>query len=198
MTTTIQPNREGGIVIAPAPYRKNKIPLYGVEIESLSIFHAIGPWPRPDIKPWGSFRYIPGVTMDQEAHHHHELLFVLSPIPLRHTGNGQVYETHTPAIIYRAPYTLHSTMTLTDSEYERYVLWFNPEILEHFGGICRLGKLQERAEYCISTSPEQMQELRPLLDLLIREQSKSRCPGNQVHQQSETGGIAADHVHQRS
>ncbi len=150
-----------------------KFPLYGLQIDKIRAFHAAGPWPRPDIKPWENFRYIPGVSMDQEAHHYHELLFVYSPIPLRHTGNGKTYETDSPAILYRAPYTLHSTMCLSSALYERYVIWFTPEVLPAFGGICDLGKLGTQAECCIPTTEEQMRALQPLLELLIGAQGKS-------------------------
>ncbi|MBE6560195.1 MAG: helix-turn-helix domain-containing protein [Ruminococcaceae bacterium] len=152
----------------------NNIPLYGFQVQNIFAFHAVGPWPRPDIKPWKNFHYIPGVTMEQEAHHYHELLFVNSPIPLRHTGNGRTYETTSHAIIYRAPYTLHSTMCLSTQQYDRYVLWFNPDTLSAFGGICDLGKLGTQAECCIPITSEQMQSLQPLLEMLIKAQKKSR------------------------
>ncbi len=102
----------------------------------------------------------------EHAHHHHEIMFNFSRIPVRHTAGGQVYESNTPYILYRAPYMLHSSSTLTQERYRRYLLAFHPAILAEYGGICDLGRLRGRTECLIPVNEHQLSLLEPLLHRL--------------------------------
>ena len=105
-----------------------------------------------------------GYTMKSEhAHHHYEIMFNFSRIPFRHMVNGHVSESDTPYILYRAPYTLHSSSSLSSEKYRRYLLAFQPEILTEYSGICDLGKLKGQASCLIPTDENQMAMLEPLL-----------------------------------
>ena len=99
----------------------------------------------------------------EHAHHHHEFMFNLSRIPTRHTASGQVRECDSPYILYRAPYTLHSSTTLTTEKYRRYLLAVQPTVLTEYGGICSLGKLKGQNECLIPVDENQMAMLEPLL-----------------------------------
>ena len=108
-----------------------------------------------------------GFVMDAEhAHTYHEILFNFSAIPICHTSNGYEHQTDTPCIIYRAPNILHSTNTLTDQLYTRYVVCFAPSVLEEYDGICSLGRLADRWECTIPTTVECMEHLDQLLSRL--------------------------------
>ncbi len=108
-----------------------------------------------------------GFMMTSEhAHHHHEFMFNFSRIPTRHTAGGKVRECTTPYILYRAPYTLHSSATLTKETYLRYLLAVQPTVLTAYGGICQLGKLKGQTECLIPVNEHQLAILEPLLHRL--------------------------------
>jgi len=104
--------------------------------------------------------------LSEHIHGHHEISFNYSPIPILHTANGFTYETSGLYIVYRAPYTLHSTSTLSDETYMRYRLDLNPCLLKLSGGFVSMEKFSGVNEFIIHTTNEQMEYLRPLLDIL--------------------------------
>lgn len=108
------------------------------------------------------------VMTEEHAHQHHELMFNFSPIPIRHTLSGRVYTTDSFYILYRAPYVLHSSATLSEQTYIRYSASIHPCVFAEFGGICDLGQLRGRAECLIPTTQKQMETLEPLLWRLHR------------------------------
>ena len=105
-----------------------------------------------------------GYMMHSEhAHHHHEVMFNFSRIPTRHAASGKVRECDSPYILYRAPYTLHSSSTLTTEKYRRYLLAVQPTVLTAYDGICSLGKLKGQNECLIPVREDQLAMLEPLL-----------------------------------
>ena len=110
-----------------------------------------------------------GLVMDAEhSHNYHEILFNFSSIPIKHTSNGYSHQTETPFILYRAPNILHSSNTLSDQTYSRCVLAFSSALLEEYGKLSSLGKLQDKWECLIPTNIECMEKLNPLLVRLQR------------------------------
>ncbi|MBQ2727099.1 MAG: helix-turn-helix transcriptional regulator [Clostridia bacterium] len=108
-----------------------------------------------------------GFAMNAEhMHTHHELMFNFSHIPIRHSISGHVYETNTPYIVYRAPFTLHSSNTLCSDTYIRYKLDINPYLFTVYDGIISMGNFHNVNEYIIPVTDEQLGTFRPLLDLL--------------------------------
>ncbi len=103
------------------------------------------------------------LEMHPHVHLYYELVFNFSPIPLRHTVVSREYDTSTRCILFRAPYLMHSTVTLSDEKYTRCNIGFHPSVLTEYGGICDLGRLQNRRECMIPTTADQMEQLRPLL-----------------------------------
>ena len=83
---------------------KENIPFWNLEIET---FKA------------GASQSNGYIMRSEHAHHHHEFMFNFSRIPTRHTASGKVRECDSPYILYRAPYTLHSSATLTTEKYRR-------------------------------------------------------------------------------
>ena len=108
------------------------------------------------------------LAMQPHVHLYYELVFNFSPIPLRHTVVSREYDTNTPCILFRAPYLMHSTVTLTEEKYSRCNIGFHPAVLSEYGGICDLGRLRSRRECMIPTTAEQMETLRPLLTRMKR------------------------------
>lgn len=108
------------------------------------------------------------LAMQPHVHLYYELVFNFSPIPLRHTVVSREYDTDTCCIIFRAPYLMHSTVTLTEEKYTRCNIGFHPGVLSEYGGICDLGRLHSCRECMIPTTAEQMEELRPLLTRMKR------------------------------
>ncbi len=102
----------------------------------------------------------------EHLHDHHELSFNLSNIPVLHTISGHQYTTDTPFIVYRAPYTLHSSTTLTDDIYLRYKLDINTNLFTVYDGIISMGTLQNTNECIIPTTNEQMKPIESLLGML--------------------------------
>jgi len=129
---------------------KPKIPFWNIEIDSFFAQKKVNT--------------SPGYRMDGEhAHQHYEILFNYSAIPIRHTVCGRAYESNTTYILYRAPYILHSSNTLTDQPYTRYQVLFRPSVLAEYGGICDLGRLRGRWECLIPASREDLMRLEPIL-----------------------------------
>lgn len=120
-----------------------------------------------------------GFTMvDEHAHLHHEFMINFSHIPIRHTVSGREYVTDYPYILYRAPYILHSSSTLTTEKYRRYLLTINPTVLTEYSGICSLGRLQGRSECLIPVNEQQILRLIPILQRLWRARNDSSVPKN--------------------
>lgn len=115
-----------------------------------------------------------GYYMNTEhIHYHHEFSFNFSPIPIRHTFNGKIHETSMPYIAYRAPYTLHSSTTMTEEKYERYRLDINPYLFTLYGGVISLGNLKNVNECIIPMNDFQMDHLKPLLEMLSQKFTKN-------------------------
>lgn len=107
-----------------------------------------------------------GYIMEEHVHQFYELLINYYPVPLRHTVAGRAYETTTPFIQFRAPYLLHSTSALDNTEYTRTNIGFHPSVLAEYGGICKLGRLANCWECLIPITTEQLMNLEPLLTRL--------------------------------
>lgn len=116
------------------------------------------------------------VMTEEHAHRHHEFMINFSHIPIRHTVNGHTYETNFPYIHYRAPYILHSSSTLTEQRYRRYLLTINPAVMTDYGGICSLGRLRGRLACMIPTTEQQLARLIPLLQRLWRARNDPSVP----------------------
>ena len=69
------------------------------------------------------------LAMQPHVHLYYELVFNFSPIPLRHTVVSREYDTSTRCILFRAPYLMHSTVTLSDEKYTRCNIGFHPSVL---------------------------------------------------------------------
>lgn len=118
-----------------------------------------------------------GFVMEGEhAHVYHEFMINFCRIPIRHTVSGQEYVTDHPYILYRAPYVLHSSNTLTTAKYRRYQLTINPTVLTEYGGICSLGRLRGRAECMIPVNKQQLARLIPILQRLWRAREDTSVP----------------------
>ena len=102
----------------------------------------------------------------------YEIIINRSPITVRHTANGQVIETTTPCIVYRAPYVLHSSNTLGDDLYERWQVAFHEDVLSEFGGICSLGRLADQQACAIPVDTETIAMLEPYLYKLAQAYSR--------------------------
>lgn len=107
---------------------------------------------------------------EEHVHQYYELIFNFSDIAFCHTVNGREYESTGPSILFRAPYILHSSSTVTKDPYDRYELAFRPVVLTEFDGICELGALRGRWECMIPVTSEIMQNLCPLLERIRRVQ----------------------------
>ncbi len=116
-----------------------------------------------------------GYAMTMHAHSYYELVFGYSRIPVCHRVGGQVIETDTPFILWRAPYILHSVSTRTKERYERYQIGFHPGVLTEYGGVCALGKLANHWECTIPVDEAVLAELEPLFKRLARVRD-SRIP----------------------
>ncbi|MBE6560049.1 MAG: helix-turn-helix transcriptional regulator [Ruminococcaceae bacterium] len=112
----------------------------------------------------------------EHAHLHYEFMINFCRIPIRHTVSGQEYVTDHPYILYRAPYVLHSSNTLTTAKYRRYLLTINPTVLTEYGGICSLGRLRGRAECMIPVNEQQLARLIPILQRLWRARNDTSVP----------------------
>ena len=110
---------------------------------------------------------------NEHFHFHHEISFNFSHIPIRHTFFGHVYETDTPCIIYRAPFVLHTSSTLRESRYIRYRVDLNESMLSLFDGVISLGPFSGGMGKIIKTTDEQMEILRPYLDLLCQKRKNT-------------------------
>lgn len=113
-----------------------------------------------------------GKKMDPHLHQNYEIIINRSPIAIRHTANGQLIETTTPCIVYRAPYVLHSSNTLGDDLYERWQVAFHADVLTEFGGICSLGRLADHQACAIPVDTETIALLEPYLYKLAQAQSE--------------------------
>ncbi len=82
----------------------------------------------------------------EHLHTHHELSFNFSYVPIRHSISGHLYETNTPYIVYRAPFTLHSSNTLNNDPYIRYKLDLNPYLFSIYDGIISMGNFHNANE----------------------------------------------------
>ena len=102
----------------------------------------------------------------EHLHTHHELSFNFSYVPIRHSISGHLYETNTPYIVYRAPFTLHSSNTLNNDPYIRYKLDLNPYLFSIYDGIISMGNFHNANEYIIPATNDQMESFRHLLDML--------------------------------
>lgn len=108
-----------------------------------------------------------GYFMESEhIHHHHELSFNFSHIKIKHTLNGKVFYTDSPFIAYRAPYTLHSSTTVTNEKYIRYRLDINPCMFTLFDGIISLDNLKTVNGCIIPMTDEGMCKFLPFLQRL--------------------------------
>ena len=110
----------------------------------------------------------PDCTTAEHAHRFYELIFNFSEIPMKHTVADHAYSTDSTFILYRAPYILHTSVTCGVGPYRRYSVVFHHNVLSEFGGICKMGKLNNHLECLIPATPAQMQALEPLLQRLAR------------------------------
>jgi len=109
-----------------------------------------------------------GYTMQEHVHQYYELLFNFTSAPLRHTVAGRAYDTDTPFILFRAPYILHASNALDQTEYTRTNIGFHPHVLTEFSNLCSLGRLANCWECIIPTTAEKIAEFEPLLIRLRR------------------------------
>ena len=99
------------------------------------------------------------VMSADHAHPHYEIVFNFSPVPVRHSVHGEYHETDGRYILWRAPYVLHSTRTLSNADYIRSQICFPPFVMNECAAFGDIGRLRHIRACTIPVTKQQIDYL---------------------------------------
>ena len=110
-------------------------------------------------------------------HDHHELVLVTSQAHCRIVNNGNEVLFSTPCVIVNRAGCFHELVEVSQGDYDSHVLYFLPQILSGLPEEIRFEKELFSADLtAISLSQEQLEQLKPLFDMIEERPYRQQLP----------------------